>query len=442
MKAKVAAAVIISALLVALAGCVPIPPAPRDPVITPAQGEIVAGLARGGIDPTNTPTATPTRTATATPTATPPPVYKIDVSKDAATALLRTYRWKIQKSSVPDKLTLSPGQSALVEYAVDVSEDGEPVDGNWMVRGKITVSNGSSVAAPLVAVLDITEPDIEGTVDCGVSFPYSLPPGQSLACSYRADLPDAADRINRAMATLGMAEDVDMRSTSQQPRRSDFAATAQVSFAGAVIDRVDECVNVTDSLAGALGTVCAGVNPLAGTFRYSRTIGPFAECGKRDVTNTASFVTIDTRATGSVVHTIAVDVPCEGGCTLTQGYWKTHSNKGPAKYDDAWSMIGSNAEDTPFFGSGQTYYQVLWTEPEGNAYYILAHQYIAAKLNLLNGAGTTTEVNGAVAWAEGFFTTTPSTPAPVDPLRAQALSNAELLDDYNNGRIGPGHCSE
>ena len=45
----------------------------------------------------------------------------------------------------------------------------------------------------------------------------------------------------------------------------------------------------------------------------------------------------------------------------------------------------------------------------GNAYYILARQYIAAKLNILSGAGSTAEVNAAIAWAETFFSTyTPS----------------------------------
>jgi hypothetical protein len=39
-----------------------------------------------------------------------------------------------------------------------------------------------------------------------------------------------------------------------------------------------------------------------------------------------------------------------------------------------------------FFLSGKTWYQVLWTAPAGNVYYNLAHQYIAAKLNFLNGA--------------------------------------------------------
>jgi hypothetical protein len=94
---------------------------------------------------------------------------------------------------------------------------------------------------------------------------------------------------------------------------------------------------------------------------------------------------------------IDINVPCGGGCTLTPGYWKTHSSYGPAPYDDTWAQIG---EDTIFFLSGQSYYDVLWTNPEGNAYYILAHAYIAAQLNLLNGASAPAEVDVALAMAD------------------------------------------
>jgi hypothetical protein len=130
-----------------------------------------------------------------------------------------------------------------------------------------------------------------------------------------------------------------------------------------------------------------------------------------------------------------------GGCTLTLGYWKTHSKYGPAPYDDTWALIG---EDIAFFNSEQSWYKVLWTSPKGgNAYYILAHQYIAAALNLLNGASSTEQVNEALAWAEqSFFNTYKPSSKLSTTVKNQALYYADLLDDYNNGYIGPGHCSK
>ena len=42
-------------------------------------------------------------------------------------------------------------------------------------------------------------------------------------------------------------------------------------------------------------------------------------------------------------RTVDVDVPCLGGCTLTPGYWKTHSEFGPAPYDDNWANLPNGA---------------------------------------------------------------------------------------------------
>jgi hypothetical protein len=138
--------------------------------------------------------------------------------------------------------------------------------------------------------------------------------------------------------------------------------------------------------------------------------------------------------------TVTCEAPPKPGCTLTQGYWKTHSKYGPAPYDATWALIG---EDTAFFSSGKTWYQAINTSSAGgNAYYILARQYIAAKLNLAGGASSTPAVSSALAWADGFF----ASHTPVSPLskalRAQVVAYAGTLADYNQGDIGPGHCSD
>lgn len=134
------------------------------------------------------------------------------------------------------------------------------------------------------------------------------------------------------------------------------------------------------------------------------------------------------------------------GCTRTIGYWKTHSKYGPAKKADAtWNLILPTGPDSPFFLSGKTYFQVLGTAPRGNPYYILAHQYIAAELNFLAGA-----YNGAV---DDEFDAAKILLQTYTPAQVAALSNNNddkkafttlggILDNYNNGIIGPGHCGE
>lgn len=128
------------------------------------------------------------------------------------------------------------------------------------------------------------------------------------------------------------------------------------------------------------------------------------------------------------------------GCSLTWGYWKTHSEFGPAPYDDAWAQL-PNGASTPFFLSGQTWYQMLRTEPRGNAYYILAHQYAAAYLNKLNGADVTV-ISSQLTDAEALFKLYEPSDKLSSSVRSTFIALAYTLDQYNNGNIGPGHCKD
>ena len=130
------------------------------------------------------------------------------------------------------------------------------------------------------------------------------------------------------------------------------------------------------------------------------------------------------------------------GCTRGQGYWKTHSAYGPAPYDTTWALLG---EDSTFFLSNQTNYEVMWTAPSGgNAYYMLAHQYIATRLNILAGADPS-EIQGTLDDATDMFET--YTPEYIGSLkgnnqiRQDFISLKNMLARYNDGEIGPGSCS-
>lgn len=146
---------------------------------------------------------------------------------------------------------------------------------------------------------------------------------------------------------------------------------------------------------------------------------------------------------------MTVGVLCVDGCTVTPGYWKTHSEYGPAPMDPTWRAMEADLaldplfhEDAPFFLSGQTIYEVLWTPSKGgNPYYILARAYIAAKMNVYAGADAT-EIAATLGWGRWFFETYAPDAIFTKTLRTRALEAAGLLDAYNNGLIGPGHCSD
>ena len=209
--------------------------------------------------------------------------------------------------------------------------------------------------------------------------------------------------------------------------------------------------NVIDSYAGRLATdlFTASSNlHESKTFTYTRDITA-ASCDSFDVVNTVEVVhEAPAPVFATDTNTLHVNVQCESGCSLTQGYWKTHSSYGPAAKPDAtWNLLpGGAGPNTAFFLSGASWYQVFWTAPAGNQYYNLAHQYMAARLNVLNGASAPSGVSSAIAAATTLFGS--YTPAQIgalaakDALRKQFVSLAGTLGSYNEGLIGPGHCDE
>lgn len=202
-------------------------------------------------------------------------------------------------------------------------------------------------------------------------------------------------------------------------------------------DRVD----VEDSYAGTLAVHLGE----SATFSYTRDVHA-STCDAFTIDNTVDVLNSQGHVLTSASAAVHVTVDCDQGCTLTQGYWKTHSEFGPAPYDDTWAQL-PNGASTTFFLSDQTWYQVFWTPPAGgNVYYQLAHQYMAAVLNKLNGASSTTAVDAAITSATTFFNT--YTPAQAGAFaknsaaRSSALALASTLASYNEGDIGPGHCDE
>ena len=118
------------------------------------------------------------------------------------------------------------------------------------------------------------------------------------------------------------------------------------------------------------------------------------------------------------------------GCTYTQGYYK---NKGKG-------LLPAGT----FFLSGQSWHDVLETPPQkGNAYYILAHQYIAAVMNA-KSASVPSSVSAVITNATAYFSkATPGDWSAGNSYSKDQLTGwADVLDKYTSGALGPGHCDD
>jgi hypothetical protein len=125
-------------------------------------------------------------------------------------------------------------------------------------------------------------------------------------------------------------------------------------------------------------------------------------------------------------------------CTFTQGYWKTH---GPIP-------VGNNSNEWPV--TSLTLGTVSYTDLEllsifntpagGNGLISLAHQLMAAKLNIANGADGSS-VAGAIAAADALIGGLVVPPVGAGFLSPGSTSSLNAtLTSFNEGATGPGHC--
>src|SRR5690606_25742266 len=116
-------------------------------------------------------------------------------------------------------------------------------------------------------------------------------------------------------------------------------------------------------------------------------------------------------------------------CTRTQGYWKNHG----------WGPVTG-------LWIGAAYYEqnhartILRTSPRGDASLILAHQLIAALLNVAHGATPHWAIDAAQTWMARNGTWLAYGTTVSDEARARAIALNELLTAYNEGREGSPHC--
>lgn len=117
-------------------------------------------------------------------------------------------------------------------------------------------------------------------------------------------------------------------------------------------------------------------------------------------------------------------------CTFTLGYWKNHTGEWPVTNLTLGTVNYTAAE----------LLSILNQPAGGNKLVILAHQLIAAKLNLANGADPTAAA-ATIAAADALIGALVVPPVGGDNLpNNPATTYSNLLDDFNNGIIGPGHC--
>jgi hypothetical protein len=129
-----------------------------------------------------------------------------------------------------------------------------------------------------------------------------------------------------------------------------------------------------------------------------------------------------------VVKSVTTSSETQEGCTFTVGYWKNHP--------EAWPVFATLALGSVNYTKAQLL-SILNAPVKGNGLISLAHQLIAAKLNVY--PGTNANINSADALI-GALVVPPVGSGFLAPATTSALNTA--LTNFNEGLTGPGHCPE
>ncbi len=123
---------------------------------------------------------------------------------------------------------------------------------------------------------------------------------------------------------------------------------------------------------------------------------------------------------------------CSAGCTQGQGYWKNTPQ--------AWP-VGQVMLGTVSYSAAELL--TIFKQPvAGNGLIQLAHQLIAAKLNIASGASGAA-VAATVAAADALIGALVVPPVGAGSLQtSQTSALNDTLDAYNKGLIGPGACPQ
>jgi hypothetical protein len=112
------------------------------------------------------------------------------------------------------------------------------------------------------------------------------------------------------------------------------------------------------------------------------------------------------------------------------GYWKNT----PA----AWPVQSIAVGEVTY--SKQQAVSILKKSPGGDATYILTHQLIPAKLNVLSGAENDV-ISDVIAQADAWLKAHPLGSNPRQPAKNRGLALKDQLEAFNQGTVGPSLCT-
>jgi hypothetical protein len=374
-----------------------------------------------------------------------------------------TYDWTVLKSVDPTSLTLANGAGS-VSYTITATRTLASDVVRYGVRGQICVTNGGAVATENLMIVDQVlyksgggpYGPLTGATQI-ISVPGELAAGASMCYNYEI--------IFTPIAGAQYKNSVQVTITNHSGHLGEaFGPNPDAGFtlpATITPVYVDDSASVSEVETCPPGFTCTpdygtwGDPPWTLTdsatisFTKDITAGAGVDCDTYyTLPNTVTLTESTTEQTHQSSASVSIYTgPCAGGCTLTVGFWKNHAGLGPqpdyvTQFLPIWLGTSGGAKSVQVTTAAGAASILGVPDSSSNGISKLYAQLLAAKLNIANGADGSA-VASTIADADAFLATHDSgdwtSLSPAE--QTTVLGWMTTLDNYNNGLIGPGHCT-
>ena len=370
------------------------------------------------------------------------------------------YDWTVTKSVDPTEVTFEQTGDAgkqTVTYTIDVTRSVLSTHTVTGVRGQVCVTNGGAVTTENLKIVDQVfsqgggpAQEIPGATQT-ITPSTQLDPGQTQCYDYEikfAPVTGATSYKNTANVTI-----TNHSGHSGTPFGPSPSATFSLPDTPTTVEK-DASADVTEEETCPDGFTCTPVDTGDGKGPWNFAADDLDSSGKASVSFDKDITWDDSSLCGSTAelpntvtltesdtgegHTSDAKVTittadCQqggGGCTRTIGYWKTAPHQ--AALEALLPITLYPGFDVTTVSQAQT---ILGIPHPSDANNKLKAQLLAALLDIkagADGSAVTSTIADAQAYLAGNLTLT----------KAQVLALATVLDNYNNGLIGPGHCGD
>jgi hypothetical protein len=345
------------------------------------------------------------RKNTVSVTTTCAPTYGLSINSASAKSTTST-SWTVTRTATPSTSSIAQGGSVSIDHsAVITASTSAAVYSDANASVSVSYYGGDGNAPSVSSILQYSY-DNDNWYNHGAVTGYL----------------NSATIVSVALSNYSGQDNVYIKWLPSTPTVSASVAVTSVY--------VDPSVVFSDTYIPSVAL--SSSQTLSATEIYSSVI-----CGAVSLHYTA-LLTKNSSTTVLATASAQVDltVVCPG-CIREKTYWKSHPE------DPSWSTL-PQGKDTMFFSSGVSYFDILSVAPSRNAYYILAHEYVTALMNLASGAPMPSFVKDTLDKSTALFSF--CTPSDIyglkgnSELRKQFVVYADVLSGYNEGEEGPQVC--